>query len=145
MAKEQVFTLEEVNALLPRLQAIVDEQLTRRTAIEERLGGLKFRLGSVPDAITLEPDDEEDVRDLKLDLLRRIEEYQATWRTVEELGAVLKDARSGLLDFYGQVDGKLVWFCWTHGETEISHYHALDEGFSGRREIRHSAKHRLIN
>ena len=145
MAKEQVFTLEEINALLPRLQAIVDEQLARRTEIEERLGGLKLRLGSVPDAITLEPDDEEDVRHLKLDLLHRIEEYQATWRTVEELGAVLKDARSGLLDFYGQVDGKLVWFCWKHGETEITHYHALDEGFSGRREIRHSAKHRLIN
>jgi hypothetical protein len=145
MAKEQVFTLEEINALLPRLQSIVDQQLARRTDIEERLGGLKARLGSVPDAITLEPDDAEDVRDLKLDLLHRIEEYQATWRTVEELGAVLKDARSGLLDFYGQVDGKLVWFCWKHGETEISHYHALDEGFSGRREIRHSAKHRLIN
>ena len=145
MTKEQVFTLEEVNALLPRLQAVVNEQLARRAAIEERLGSLKSRLGSVPESITLEPDDGEEVRDLKLDLLHRIEEYQATWRTVEELGAVLKDARSGLLDFYGQVDGKLVWFCWKHGETEITHYHALDEGFSGRREIRLSAKHRLIN
>jgi hypothetical protein len=145
MAKEQVFTLEEINALIPRLQAIVNQQLTRRTAIEDRLGSLKARLGSVPDAITIEADDPEDVRDLKLELLHRIEEYQATWRTVEELGAVLKDARSGLLDFYGQVDGKLVWFCWKHGESEITHYHALDEGFSGRREIRHSAKHRLIN
>ncbi len=145
MAKEQVFTLEEINALLPRLQALVDEQLVRRTSIEERLRDLKNRLGSVPDAITLEPDDDAELRALKTELLRRLEEYQAAWRTVEELGAVLKDARGGLLDFYGQVDGKLVWFCWKHGEREITHYHALDEGFSGRREIRHSAKHRLIN
>ncbi len=145
MAKEQVFTLEEVNALLPRLNAVVQEQMGRRAAIEHRLEVLRGRLGSVPDAITLEPGDDDELRGLKTELLRRIEEYQTTWRTVEELGAVLKDARTGLLDFYGQVDGKLVWFCWKHGETEITHYHALDEGFSGRREIRHSAKHRLIN
>ena len=145
MAKEQVFTLEEINALLPRLKGIVDEQLLRRTAIEERLRDLGGRLGQVPESIAVEPDDDDELRGLKTDLLGRIELYQATWRTVEELGAVLKDARSGLLDFYGQVDGKLVWFCWKHGETEITHYHALDEGFSGRREIRHSAKHRLIN
>ena len=145
MSKEQVFTLEEVNALLPRLNAIVHQQLGRRSAIEERLRSLGDQLGSVPDAITLEADDDDELRGQKTELLRRIEEYQSTWRTVEELGAVLKDARSGLLDFYGQVDGKLVWFCWKAGETEITHYHALDEGFSGRREIRHSAKHRLIN
>ncbi len=145
MAKEQVFTLEEINALLPRLNSVVQQQLGRRTSIEQQLRDLGARLGSVPDAITLEPGDDAELRGLKTDLLRRIDEYQATWRTVEELGAVLKDARTGLLDFYGQVDGKLVWFCWKHGETEITHYHALDEGFSGRREIRHSAKHRLIN
>ena len=78
-------------------------------------------------------------------ILQRLEEYHSTWRSIEEMGAVLKDPRAGLLDFYGQVDGKLVWLCWRVGETEITHYHALDEGFSGRREIRTSAKHRLIN
>jgi hypothetical protein len=145
MAKEQVFTLDEINELLPKLNVLVADQLARRSDIESRLRDLGERLGTVPEAIVLEEGDDESMRDRKSEILRRIEEYQSAWRSIEDMGAVLKDARTGLLDFYGRVDGKLVWLCWRYGETEISHYHALDEGFSGRRELRTSAKHRLIN
>ena len=145
MPKEQVFTLDAINELLPKLNVVVTEQLSRRAGIEARIRDLGERLGTVPDAIILEPSDDDALRDLKTDILQRLEEYHSTWRSIEEMGAVLKDPRAGLLDFYGQVDGKLVWLCWRVGETEITHYHALDEGFSGRREIRTSAKHRLIN
>ena len=60
------------------------------------------------------------------------------------MGAVVKDPRRGLLDFYGRVDGKLVWLCWQYGEDEVSHYHGLEEGFPGRKEIAHSIKQRLL-
>jgi hypothetical protein len=43
------------------------------------------------------------------------------------------------------VDDKLVWLCWKYGEDEVTHYHALDEGYSGRKPIAHSVKRRLIN
>ena len=75
--------------------------------------------------IVLDPADPADVRDLKHDLVRRIEEYRAGWKAIEAMGAVLKDARMGLLDFYGTVEGKLVWLCWKYGESEVAHYHAL--------------------
>jgi hypothetical protein len=141
----RVFTLEEVNDLVPKLSVVVKRQLERRAEIEALLMKLGRELGDVPERIVLDPADPTDVRDLKRDLVRRIEEYRAGWREVEKMGAVLKDARAGLLDFYGTVEGKLVWLCWKYGEAEVGHYHALEEGFSGRKPIALSMRHRLLN
>ncbi len=145
MRSGRVFTLEAVNALVPQLQERVARQLERRSRIEALLLELGRELGDVPDRIVLDPADPVDVRDLKRNLVQRIEEYRAGWREVEEMGAVLKDPRVGLLDFYGEVDGKLVWLCWKFGETEVGFYHALEEGYAARRPIGHSVKHRLLN
>lgn len=144
-ADARVFTLEEVNDLVPKLALVVKRQLERRSAIEALLMALGRELGDVPESIVLDPTDPAAVREMKQDLVRRIEEYRTGWREVEEMGAVLKDARSGLLDFYGNVEGKLVWLCWKYGEEAVSHYHALEEGFSGRKPIAHSMRQRLLN
>lgn len=141
----RVFTLEEVNELVPKLSVAVKRQLERRAEIEALLIRLGRELGDVPERIVLDPADPADIRDLKRDLVRRIEEYRNGWREIEETGAVLKDARMGLLDFYGTVDGKLVWLCWKYGEPEVSYYHALEEGFAGRKPIGHSMRQRLLN
>jgi hypothetical protein len=141
----QVFTLEAVNSLVPRLNELVGRQLDRRTVIEHKLRELSTATGEVPDAIILDPYDPPAVADIKKELVGRIEEYQSGWREVEDMGAVLKDARMGLVAFYGNVDGKLVWLCWKYGEKEVSSYHALDEGYSGRKELRQSIRQRLLN
>ena len=141
----RVFTLEEVNDLVPKLSDSVRRQLERRSEIEGLLLKLGRELGDVPDRIVLDPADPSDVRDLKRDLVKRIAEYRAGWREIEDMGAVLKDARVGLLDFYGKIDGKLVWLCWKYGESEVSYYHALEEGFSARKPIATSMRVRLLN
>lgn len=143
--ERRVFTLEAVNELVPRLQEMVRRQLSRRSEIEQLLARLGRALGDVPERIVLDPADPQDVRGLKRELMRCIDEYRAGWREVEETGAVLKDPRIGLLDFYGNVDGKLVWLCWKYGETEVCWYHALEEGFSGRKPLAHSIRQRLLN
>ena len=145
MAEMRVFTLEAVNALVPRLEGVVGRQLERRTAIEALLVRLGRELGDVPDRIVLDPADPMDVRAMKRELVMKIEAYRAGWREVEAMGAVLKDPRIGLLDFYGEVDGKLVWLCWKYGESECAFYHALEEGFSARKPIGASVKQRLLN
>ena len=141
----RVFTLEAVNALVPKLQDLVGRQLERRSGIEQLLARLGRELGDVPDRIVLDPADPHEVREMKRELVRRIEEYRAGWREVEEMGAVLKDPRIGLLDFYGSVEGKMVWLCWKYGEAEVLWYHSLEEGFSGRKPIADSIRHRLLN
>ena len=140
-----VFTLEEVNALVPRLKSMVQAQMGRRSEIEDRLGRLAKLVGAVPETIALEERDPPHVRTVKRDLLERVERYHSAWQEVEDLGAVLKDPRTGLLDFYGQVDGKLVWLCWRYGEDSVTHYHGLDEGFSGRKPIEAIMRQRHLN
>jgi hypothetical protein len=141
----RVFTLEAANALVPTLSELVGRQLERRSAIEQLLAKLGRELGDVPERIVLDPADPPEVRAMKRELVGRIEEYRSGWRKVEETGAVLKDPRIGLLDFYGTVDGKLVWLCWKYGETEVGFYHALEEGFSGRKPIADGMRQRLLN
>jgi hypothetical protein len=144
-ATPSVLTLEAVNALVPRLQSLMAVQMGRREAIEERLGQLAKLVGAVTGAIAVEEHDTPQVRTLKEDLVDRVERYQSAWREVEDMGAVLKDPRTGLVDFYGQVDGKLVWLCWRYGEKAVTHYHGLDEGFSRRRPIESTMRQRHLN
>ena len=145
MSEPQVFTLEAVNAMIPQLSEIVGKQLERRGDIEKRLFELAELLGEVPDEITPVDADTDAVRAMKLELIERIGTYQEGWREVEGFGAVVKDTRIGLVDFYGRVDDKLVWLCWKYGEHECGYYHALDEGFSARRGIGASVRQRLLN
>jgi hypothetical protein len=140
-----VFTLEAANALVPRLNLIVGEQLLRRTEIETRLKDLALRIGKTPDSLTIEPGDGEDVCEMKNELIARVATYERGWSALEEIGAVLKDPKTGLVDLYGRVEGKLVWLCWKYGETDIRHYHGLDEGFSGRKEIAAGTRARMLN
>jgi hypothetical protein len=144
-ATPPVFTIEAVNALLPRLRELMQAQMDRRSEIEDRLHQLAKLLGEVPDTIEVEDSDTAEVSELKRDLIERVDHYQSGWREVEEMGAVLKDARAGLVDFYGQVDGKLVWLCWKHGEDAVTHYHGLQEGFSGRKPIESTMRLRHLN
>lgn len=129
------FTLEEARALLPRVKTLVGEQLDRRTTLEQMLGQLALKTGSPPETIVENPDDADDVKALKRDILRRIEQYQRGWNELEDLGAVLKDAKTGLIDFYSKIDGRTVLLCWKHGEDSIEHYHDLDSGFAGRKPL----------
>jgi hypothetical protein len=51
------------------------------------------------------------------------------------VGCVLKDWRTGLVDFPGVHHGRRVWFCWRLGEPTVAYWHDLDEGYAGRRPI----------
>jgi hypothetical protein len=145
IGSDSVFTLEAVNSLLPRLKSLMAAQHDRRVEIEERLGRLAKLVGAVPNAIALEEGDPPEVQGLKRDLAERVERYQSAWREVEDMGAVLKDPRTGLVDFYGQVDGKFVWLCWRYGEEAVTHYHGLNEGFASRKPIESTMRHRHLN
>jgi hypothetical protein len=140
----QVFSLEEVNAILPELKRIVGEQLDMRQRIESMLDDLAETTGVRGD-VTLRSDDPPNVQRRKKEVARRIDEYHRGWTRVEEMGGVLKDPREGLVDFYGRMGERLVWLCWKFGETQCNHYHRLDEGFSGRKRIEESGRRILLN
>jgi hypothetical protein len=147
----RVFSLEEANALVPRLTEIVGAQLERADGIEklvaqlyERGGARTNETGTEMVDITVYPGDSREVQKLKRDLGARVRAYREGWLEVQNLGAVVKDPTIGLLDFYGRVDDRLVWLCWKYGETSIDWYHELDAGFGGRKALT-DARRLLLN
>jgi len=54
---------------------------------------------------------------------------------INAIGVQVKDLDIGLLDFPCLVDGEILLLCWKLGEDKITHYHTVDEGFSGRKPI----------
>jgi hypothetical protein len=58
-------------------------------------------------------------------------------------GIQVKDLETGLVDFYGRVDGEIVFLCWRRGEPDVAHFHSLDGGFRSRRPLA-SAAHTTV-
>ncbi len=54
---------------------------------------------------------------------------------VHRRGCLLKDLEQGLLDFYSLSGDRLVFLCWKKDESEVAHWHSLEEGFAGRRRL----------
>jgi hypothetical protein len=145
MTAPRTFTISEVDALIPMLNELVGRQLERHGDIERSLSRLVQVAGGLPSSLDGAPDDTDDVATLKAELRQRIAHYETGWNDVRQLGAVVKDPQIGLLDFYGRIDGKLVWLCWRYGEETLRYYHDLEEGFSGRRVLRRETRERLLN
>lgn len=54
---------------------------------------------------------------------------------LEEIGCLVKDLDMGLIDFPTLYRDKEVYLCWKLGESGISHWHHVADGFAGRRAI----------
>jgi hypothetical protein len=64
-----------------------------------------------------------------------MERLEKEIQKLEELGCVLKDMNTGLIDFPAVRLGTRVWLCWKVGEEAVSFWHDLHEGFAGRKHV----------
>ncbi len=63
-------------------------------------------------------------------------EINARLETVCQMGCLPKDLGKGLVDFPSRgADGAEIYLCWQLGEREITHWHEVHEGFSGRKPL----------
>ncbi len=145
MSTQRVFTISEINALIPALSSLVGDQLREQSDIEHGLAELTRLSGASPNSLEAGADDRKDVLKLKRDLKTRIERYEAGWQRVKSLGGVIKDPQIGLVDFYGRVGEKLVWLCWRYGEDTLGYYHDLESGYPGRRPLTADVRRHLLN
>jgi len=145
MPDAPIFSLEAANALVPRLREVIGAQMGRRGLIEAKLSALSVLLGEIPSVLEPTPSDAPEAARLRAEARELVVAYREGWREVEAMGAVVKDPRTGLVDFYGRVDGQLVWLCWQYDEPEVAFYHGLEEGFPGRKAIAGAVKQNLLN
>ncbi len=144
-ATQRVFTISEVNALIPALSTLVQDQLREQSEIEHGLAELMRLTGAPPRSLEASAADSGELVRLKRDLKSRISRYETGWQRVQKWGGVIKDPQTGLVDFYGRVDGKLVWLCWRYGEDTLGYYHDLTAGYPGRRPLSADVRRKLVN
>lgn len=138
-APRKAFTLAEANALLPRLEAILDDLARSREALERHVEQLKI-LDALWGRLVMAPTNPDHAEFLK----HRDSAGRAGARIrhcIEEeiLGRGIRfpagGLEHGLLDFPTTFQGRWVYLCWRRGEPSISQWHEVDGGFAGRRPI----------
>jgi hypothetical protein len=141
----KIFTVEEVDALIPELSRRVGVQIALGTEIERLVKQLSRETGEPVASLEPRPGEAPSARVLRAKLSDCVGRYEEGWRDIQGLGAVVKDTSLGLIDFCGRLDGRLVWLCWRYGEDNLGFYHELDTGFSGRRALGPETRNRMLN
>lgn len=130
-----LFSLAEANALIPRLELIMGRMQQRGLELREAIEALA-RDGAEPMANI-------EVGDLlarRPELSELVEELERLIHEIESCGGQFKGLELGLVDFPAEIEGQIGLLCWQYGEKEITHWHPLDSGFSGRQPLPTTAR-----
>jgi hypothetical protein len=69
------------------------------------------------------------------DRARAAVEMTIGFEQLERLDIVVRDLDRGLIDFPAVLDGREVYLCWLLDEPSVTHWHAIEAGFAGRRPL----------
>ena len=132
----KTFTVTEADRLLPSIEAVLREMDHRSIRLREVLELIVDAEEYWGDRIS---DPDVGGREKYAELLAERDDLQTALQgdleRITNLGAILKDYQQGLIDFYGHVEGRLVFLCWQRGEPAVRFYHPIESGFAGRRPI----------
>ena len=129
--KAKLFTVEEVNKLLPEIRTIFDEFKDRKKIFFE----LKEEVFELTKIIDSEEYRSEELSNKERILVATSKEIENLFKELANLGCIVKDIENGLVDFISIFEGKKVFLCWKQGEDNVSWYHDMQAGFSGRLKI----------
>lgn len=123
---DKLFTLEEANALIPSLEALLTRIQIQYVKIEEILSTL--REDTPPERVEQHLHDHPEIRPL-------FDEIQRCVAAIEETGAIFKGVELGLIDFPWLNGDEVALLCYQAGEKEIRWWHSMEGGFSARRPL----------
>ncbi|MEW6253401.1 MAG: DUF2203 domain-containing protein [Planctomycetota bacterium] len=121
------FTVEKANRALVLIRRIVTDIVTRYAELVQHR--------AERDRLVQQAAGEERIADAGSRVAGCVEELNLLNRELLGTGCVLKDWRTGLVDFPGIYRGRRVWLCWRLGEPTVSYWHDLQEGYAGRRPV----------
>ncbi|MGH9659525.1 MAG: DUF2203 domain-containing protein [Bryobacteraceae bacterium] len=128
------FTLSDAERVLPRVEQAIREAIALKAdyeEVEQALGSIAQRVMMLGGVVV----DREAVLEQRASRDRLGERLKAAIEGVHELGCLVKDLNTGLVDFPTLYRGREVYLCWKLGERGISFWHGVDEGFAGRKPI----------
>lgn len=134
--RPRLFNVEEVDALIPRLEEIfreMDRIVARMRETAELIRDLEEYWGDA--VFTQTTEDQAEYERLEAVMEEQVAQYRAAVVAIEALGGLLKDYEGGLVDFYTERHGELAFLCWKRGEKAVEFWHPLDTGFTGRQPV----------
>jgi hypothetical protein len=129
----KLFTVEQANAALPLVRAITSDLVQLSRDVMERRE--RLALLSVGRSAAAKDPYSEELAQIEEELDKDSEQLQAYVDELRELGVEPKSGPEGLVDFPSLMDERIVFLCWKLGESEVTHWHALDAGFAGRQSL----------
>lgn len=132
---KKLFTVEQANATLPLVGAIVDDLVNlsqqvvdRRLRIDNLTGGRDMASG--------DPYDDE-LAQIEQELEKDSQKLKEYLEELRDLGVVPTTGPGGfgIVDFPTLIDGRLAFLSWQYGEDEVCHWREIDADFSHRQPL----------
>jgi len=158
MSAQRTFSLSQANALLPELKTMLktaNQELTVKAEVlanayvyyekcEEEMSTTKPAHSSKADAGN--KSGFSDLRQCRLNFQAAIEslsqakqDYLHTinfwFDEITDTGVILRDIKTGLLDFPAQSNGFEYFLCWCLEDSQIDYWHNINDGFTGRKPL----------
>ena len=135
---ERLFSVEEANELIPRIEILMRRLQGQATSLRERIDEL-----SVDDPSIMHSEMNEIVG--RYPELRTFATNMAEAAAqIESFGCILKDIDLGLVDFPYDMGEDVVFLCWQFGESRVVAWHTVDSGFANRQPLP-GAPNRFLN
>lgn len=129
----KLYSVAEARALLPRvipvLESLRDAYVEMR-AVQASVAA-HSRGASGDGHLLVDPWD--DGREQRMEALDR--QLRQAAASLDGWGIEVKDLARGLIDFYHEREGRVVYLCYLLGEPTLSYWHELDTGFAGRQPL----------
>lgn len=130
----KTFTLDEAQALLPVLEALLKRALDAKQAAER----VESTLATLTRDIYLNGGMRININDVtrqRAKMEAHLERVREVLQEIDTIGVQLKDLDTGLLDFPCQLDDSVVLLCWRLGEPAIEFWHTQESGIKGRQPV----------
>jgi len=152
MQQPDIFSLSQARAMLPRLKELLSKANDELDSIsikiiaaseqceaaENELAAVKTSTGEVAELSHLREARkryEESIDALTTSKKEYLECFERWMIEITDCGVILRDIRSGLLDFPARKGSVDYFLCWRLGEKDIDFWHLETDGFQGRRPL----------
>lgn len=122
------YTIEEANALVPQVRAVLLQLAVEQRRMEAAHAAMHGHLSDNGN-----PASPAEADRLEREAVSIGEGMRTLIGLLESLGIQLRDAEMGLVDFPGERDGRQVWLCWRLADPAVAFWHGTEEGFASRR------------
>jgi hypothetical protein len=122
---EQLFSLDEANAMLPQLRPLLRrlQEVQRALADRDLLQRLRSAAAGNGGGVAAR------------DVMATGDEFGRITAEIEKMGVVVRDPAAGLVDFPAEREGEPVFLCWRVEEDAVGHWHDRDSGYMGRQPL----------